>query len=119
MLVEPLANKLNSSFVSTGFLGALFMIGGAVIGAGITLIVFDAFIIVASAVGGAGLAMDGLHLIFRSLDMVDRSTISDGAVAPLIIWVVLGALAMAWQFKNIERWTHNAGPATDQADGQT
>jgi len=97
-----------SAFGLTGFLGALFMIGGAVIGAGITLIVFDAFIIVASAVGGAGLAMDGLHLIFRSLDILDRAAIAEGASVPLLIWVIVVAIAMGWQIMNIERWTGNA-----------
>ena len=113
-----LGGLIASALGLTGFLGITIMVIAAVLGAGITLAVFDGFIVVASALGGAGLAMDGVHLIFRSLDIVDRSTISDGAIAPLIIWVVLGALAMAWQFKNIERWTHNAGPATDQADGR-
>lgn len=89
----------------SGFLGAIIMAVCAVVGAGITLAVFDAFIVVASAIGGAGLAMDGIHLIFRSLDVFDRSTIANGAVIPLIIWIVAGAIAMGWQFMNIERWT--------------
>ena len=98
----------------TGFLGSLIMLVAAVIGAGITLAVFDGFIIIASALGGAGLAMDGVYLIFRSLGIVDRSSIADGAIAPLVIWMVLGAAATAWQFTNIERWTRNVQRATDQ-----
>ena len=69
-----------------------------------TLRVFDAFIVVSSAFGGAGLAMDGVHLIFRSLDLLDRTAISEGAAAPLIVWLVAGAMAMGWQFMNLERW---------------
>ena len=88
----------------TGFFGVAIMIVGAVIGAGLTLRVFDAFIVVSSAFGGAGLAMDGVHLIFRSLDLLDRTAISEGAAAPLIVWLVAGAMAMGWQFMNLERW---------------
>ena len=52
--------------------------------------------------------MDGGHLILRSLDILDRAAIAEGAITPLIIWVVVGAIAMGWQFMNIERWTGNA-----------
>jgi hypothetical protein len=92
----------------TGFVGVVVMVIAAFIGAGITLAVFDAFIVIASALGGAGLAMDGAHLVFQSMDVLDRTTIAGGAYTPLIIWVVLGAIAMGWQFANLERWTGNA-----------
>ncbi len=98
----------------TGFLGAVIMIVAGIIGAGITLAVFDTFIIVSSAFGGAGLAMDGSHLIFRSLGIFDRTTIADGALVPLMIWVIAGTVAMGWQFKNIERWTVSAHSTTDE-----
>jgi hypothetical protein len=103
-----LGGLIASALGLTGFFGVLIMIVGAVVGAGITLAVFDTFIVVASAFGGAGLAMDGGHLIFRSLDILDRAAIAEGAITPLIIWVVVGAIAMGWQFMNIERWTGNA-----------
>ena len=92
----------------TGFLGIIIMVVCAAIGAGITLAVFDAFIVVTSSLGGTGLAMDGGHLIFQSLGFLDRTAIAQGAVTPLIIWIVVGAIAMGWQFMNIERWTSNA-----------
>ena len=95
----------------TGFLGAVIMIVAGVIGAGITLAVFDPYIIVASAVGGAGLAMDGVHLIFGFTGILDRTAIADGAILPLVVWVVAGGVGMGWQFKNIARWTVKAGPA--------
>ncbi len=98
----------------TGFLGAVIMIVAGVIGAVITLAVFNPYIIVTSAFGGAGLAMDGLYLIFRSIGILDRTTIADGALVPLIIWIVVGTVAMGWQFKNIEHWTVKARPATDE-----
>lgn len=91
----------------TGFLGVIIMVVCAVIGAGIALAVFDAFIIVSSAIGGAGLLMDGVHLIFQSIGALDRAAIASGAITPLIIWLVLSGIAMGWQFMNIERWTGN------------
>ena len=97
----------------TGFLGIAIMIVAGVIGAGITLAVFDAFIVVASALGGAGLAMDGLHLIFASIEILDRTAIANGAVVPLIIWIVASTIAMGWQFMNIERWTGVARQTSD------
>ena len=96
----------------TGFFGVVIMAITAVIGAFVTLAVFDAFIVVASSIGGAGLVMDGIHLILPALDIFDRSAIAGGALAPLIIWVVAGAVAMGWQFSNIERWT-SAGTMKD------
>ena len=103
-----LGGLVASALGLTGLLGVLIMIVAAVVGAAITLAVFDSFVVVASALGGAGLSMDGAHLIVQSLDILDRTTIANGAVAPLIIWLVVGAIAMGWQFMNIERWTENA-----------
>ena len=97
----------------SGFFGVVIMAVAAVIGAGITLAVFDAFIVVASAFGGAGLAMDGLHLIFKSIDILDRTAIANGALVPMIIWIVAGSIAMGWQFMNIERWTRVTRRTTD------
>jgi len=33
------------------------------------------------------------------------AAIVNGAITPLIVWLVAGAIAMGWQFTNIERWT--------------
>jgi hypothetical protein len=102
-----------SAFGMTGILGAVIMMVGAVIGAGITLAVFDAFIIAASALGGAGLAMDGLHLIFPSMDILDRTTIAEGGFVPLIVWIMAVAVGIGWQFMNVDRWRTNLPQATN------
>lgn len=99
-----LGGLLASSLGLTGFLGLIVMMSAAVLGAVLTLKVFDSFIVVASAYGGAGLVMDGAHLIFRSLDIIDRSAIAGGAVPPLLVWIAAGTIALAWQFKNLDRW---------------
>lgn len=93
----------------TGFFGIVIMAIAAVLGAFVTLAVFDTFIVVASALGGAGLVMDGIHLLLSSWTMFDRSSIAEGAMVPLVIWVVAAAIAMGWQFMNIEEWTSRTG----------
>lgn len=97
-----------SALGMTGVIGVIIMAAAAVIGAFVTLAVFDAFIVVASALGGAGLVMDGINLFFPSWMILNRSTIAEGAMVPLVIWVVAGAIAMGWQFMNIEEWTKGA-----------
>jgi len=103
-----LGGLVATAFGLTGLFGVIVMALAAAVGAGITLKMFDTFIVVASAIGGAGLALDGAHLVFRSLGIFDRATIADGAVMPLFLWIALSAVAMAWQFRNIERWTSMA-----------
>ena len=93
----------------TGFLGVVLMVIAAVIGAGLMLRVFDMFIVVASALGGAGLSIDGAHLLFQETEIFDRTTIASGAIGPLIIWIVLSAIAAGWQVRNIEKWTGKSG----------
>lgn len=109
-----LGGLIASALGLTGFIGVVIMAVTAAIGAGIILRVFDSFIVVASAFGGAGLAMDGVHLLFGSMGIVDRTSIADGAVAPVVIWIVLGVVAMGWQFTNLERWTRSVQRVLDQ-----
>jgi hypothetical protein len=90
----------------TGILGTIIMVVGAIIGAGITLAAFDRFIVFASAFGGAGLAMDGLHLIFRNVGILDRT---ESGIVPLLIWIGVGIIASGWQYLNIARWSRDAG----------
>lgn len=102
----------------TGLLGAVIMIVAGVIGAMITLAVFDPFIIITSAIGGAGLTMDGLHLMLGSIRILDRTAIAEGAFMPLVIWIVAATVGMAWQFRNIARWVVNPVLAADDESGQ-
>jgi hypothetical protein len=52
------------------------------------------------------MAMDGLNLIFRNFDILDRT---GGGTIPLVIWAFVGALAMSWQFMNLAKWLKNTG----------
>jgi len=112
-----IGGMIASALGLTGILGAGIMIVTGVVGALITLAVFDPYIIIASAFGGAGLAMDGAHLIFGFTGILDRTAIAEGAMLPLVIWIVAGTVAMGWQFKNIARWTVRPGQATEKSPG--
>lgn len=91
-----------------GFFGVAIMVAAGVVGAMAILAVFDPFVIATTALGGAGLAMDGLHLILPWFGLVDRATIGQGGLVPFIIWMALGGLAIGWQYSNIERWVVQA-----------
>jgi hypothetical protein len=93
----------------TGILGLVVVVVSAVIGIGLTLAVFDIFVVIASAVGGAGLMVDGAHLLLPSAAILDRTTIANGALLPWLIWIVLAAIGMAWQFAHLQRWTPQDG----------
>ncbi len=103
-LGSMLGGLIASALGLSGFLGLVIMLVAAFIGAGLTVRVFDVFIVVSSAYAGAGLVMDGIHLMFRSLDIFDRSAIAEGAVIPVLVWIVAGTIALTWQFRNLHRW---------------
>ena len=88
----------------TGISGVVVMVVSAVIGAGITLALFDVFVIIASAIGGAALMVDGVHLLWPAIEIFDRTTIAQGRLLPWVIWVALAAIGMTWQFAHLQRW---------------
>lgn len=88
----------------TGISGVVVMVVSAVIGAGITLALFDVFVIIASSIGGAALMVDGAHLLWPAIEIFDRTTIAQGTLLPWVIWVVLATIGMIWQFAHLQRW---------------
>ena len=98
-------------FAIAGALGVnelLMLLGafiGAVIGIPLALAVFDQLIIIASSLAGAAAALDGAHLILPGVDRLDRTTIlSEGNWITLMLWLVLTAVGIVWQFWNLEAW---------------
>jgi hypothetical protein len=74
---------------------------GAIIGAIIVPRYFDAFVIVASALGGAAIVMAGAHGLFPGVGLFDRVA---GGFMPALLTIVLSAVGIGWQFKNIAAW---------------
>ncbi len=88
------------------FLSVIFAVVGAVIGVFAVALFFDPYIIAISAIGGAGLVMDGINELLPGMNMFNRMTIADGGFLPLIIWIVLAAVGLGWQFANIRKWVN-------------
>jgi hypothetical protein len=95
-----------SAFGWGTFLAIILAVIGAVIGMFLVPLFIDPFIIAITAIGGAALVMDGLYKLIPSLDMVNRSAISTGSWVPLVIWIVLTAVGLGWQFSNIRKWVN-------------
>ena len=87
-----------------GVLGVVLAVVGAVVGAIIVPRYFDAFVIVASAVGGAAMVMAGAHWLFPGVGLFDRAT---GGLLPALLTFVLSAVGIGWQFKNIATWVRS------------
>jgi len=92
---------LGADRVIGGVLGTAMLIGGGVIGALIFPRIFNSFIIAVSAFGGATMAMAGAHLILPGVVLFDRFA---GGLPPKLITIVLTAIGVGWQFRNIETW---------------
>jgi hypothetical protein len=117
--IEPIRRVLAGILIGFAFgalLAALFGGGtvltiilgviGAVIFAVLVPLFFDPLVVVGSAVSGAALVMDGLFLIIPSLGfLVDRANAAnDGNFWAIVVWIVLAALGILWQWSNISRW---------------
>lgn len=98
------AGAIAGAFGWVGVLGVALMLVGSIVGALLTLVFFDPFIIFATAFAGASLIMDGLFIIIPQLDMLDRTQIQSGQFLPTVIWIVLAAVGLGWQFMNISKW---------------
>ena len=93
--------------------GAFGVLLAVVLGAAGGIIVpriFDTFVIVASAVGGAGLIMNGAHLILPGLGLLDRSS---GRFLPSLLTAILAVIGIGWQMSNISKWVNSLGVISD------
>lgn len=94
-----LAGALNL-WTWVGFIVALV---GALIFSVIVTLAFDPLIILASTISGAALIMDGVNLILPG-DWFNRGAIAGGAFMPLLVWIILAVVGLAWQYSNITNW---------------
>jgi len=92
---------LGADQVIGGFLGTAMVIAGGLIGALIVPQIFNSFIIAASAFGGATMAMAGAHLVLPGVVLFDRFA---GGLPPRLITIVLTAIGIGWQLRNVETW---------------
>lgn len=105
-----LGSLLAAFFGGGVFLTALFGGVGALIFAVLVPLFFDPMIVVGSSFSGAALVMDGALLILPFLGfLLDRvNAAGSGRILPIVVYIVLGALGLAWQLSNLKRWVQAA-----------
>lgn len=101
LLTLSLAYLLGLDHLIGGIVGTALVVAGGLIGATIVPRVFDSIVIAASALGGATMAMTGAHLLLPGVGLFDRFA---GGSPPRVMTIVLTAIGIGWQFRNIEKW---------------
>ena len=101
LLTLSLAYLLGLDHLIGGIVGTALVVVGGLIGATIVPQVFDSIVIAASAFGGATMAMTGAHLLLPGVGLFDRFA---GGLPPRVMTIVLTAIGIGWQFRNIEKW---------------
>ncbi len=87
-----------------GFFGLVLAAVCGVIGGIIVPYFFDAFIVAASAVGGASMVMAGTHLILPNVGLFDHA---GGGLLPRLLALLLAVVGMGWQLSNIAKWVQS------------
>ena len=83
---------------ASGVFAFILTVFGAIVGASVVPRYFDAFIIGASAFGGAAMLMAGAHTLLPGVALFDRAS---GGMLPAMMTVILAVLGVSWQYKNI------------------
>jgi len=96
-----LASLIGLERLMGGFFGIPLAVAGGVIGAMLTSRFFDLFVVVASAFGGATLAVAGAQSLWLSMGWP-----APGTLLPALVTVVLSLIGVSWQLRNIARWAH-------------
>ncbi len=84
-----------------GVFGVLLAIVCGLLGGLVVSLFFDRFVIAASAISGAIVAMAGAHHLFPGVGLFDRA---GGGLLPSLITLVLALLGVFWQYRNIAKW---------------
>ena len=87
-----------------GFFGLVLAAVCGVIGGIIVPYFFNAFIVAASAVGGASMVMAGTHLILPNVGLFDHA---GGGLLPRLLALLLAVVGMGWQLSNIAKWVQS------------
>ncbi len=83
---------------ASGVFAFILTVFGAIVGASVVPRYFDAFIIGASAFGGAAMLMAGAHTLLPGVALFDRAS---GGMLPATMTIILAVLGVSWQYKNI------------------
>jgi hypothetical protein len=101
LVALSLASLLGLDRLTSGFLGIILAVAGGVIGAMLISRFFDLIVVVASAFGGATLAVTGVKTLLLSMGWPVT-----GMLLPALCTVILSLIGVGWQLGNIARWSH-------------
>jgi len=96
-----LAAAFDLDAIFGGFFGRMLAVICGIIGGFLVPRFFDLFVIGASAISGAAIAMTGAHAIFPGVGLFDRAA---GGILPALLTIVLAIVGVSWQYSNIAKW---------------
>ncbi len=96
-----LATAFNLDTVLGAVLARILVLLCGVLGAAFVVRFFNAFVVGASAISGATMAVAGAHHLLPSLGLFD---LASGDVLPRALTLLLAVLGVIWQAQNIGKW---------------
>lgn len=96
-----MATAFNLDTVLGAFLAGILILLCGVAGAAFVARFFNAFVVGASAISGATMAVAGVHHLLPSLGLFD---LASGDFLPRALTLLLAVLGVIWQAQNIGKW---------------
>jgi hypothetical protein len=87
-----------------GFFGLVLAAILGLIGGIVVPLFFDLFVVVASSLSGAAIAVAGAHFLMPGVGLFDHAS---GALLPRLLTFVLAVIGMGWQMSNIAKWVQS------------
>lgn len=96
-----MATAFNLDTMLGAFLAGILILLCGVAGAAFVARFFNAFVVGASAISGATMAVAGVHHLLPSLGLFD---LASGDFLPRALTLLLAVLGVIWQAQNIGKW---------------
>ncbi len=96
-----MATAFNLDTMLGAVLARIFVLLCGVVGAAFVVRFFNAFVVGASAISGATMAVAGVHHLLPSLGLFD---LASGDFLPRALTLLLAVLGVIWQAQNIGKW---------------
>ncbi len=96
-----MATAFNLDTVLGAVLASIIILLCGVLGAALVARFFNAFVVGASAISGATMAVAGVHHLLPSLGLFD---LASGDFLPRALTLLLAVLGVIWQAQNIGKW---------------
>lgn len=96
-----MATAFNLDTVLGAVLASVLILLCGVLGAAFVARFFNAFVVGASAISGATMAVAGVHHLLPNLGLFD---LASGDILPRALTLLLAVLGVIWQAQNIGKW---------------